>query len=747
MNESESNPVDGSPETAMDLAVITFRPRSDQTLLIDWRSALNNHNILPCHRIGCSMPAPLLIPPAAALYAGAAAARTLSYATIGAWLLRYIWNKKVPAWAKEDVSFQNLLRKKKKNDEANKATAAAAADSELPVSELEEREMANLSSILEKLQALVQSVQLDDDHPSMLQQYAAFVAYVQLCGQIKKEEQKLKSDNENSLLGKTGQETEEKKDGEAMEKGETVWKSRDDLFESPRTSTASHPHIHPQYHEFAQNPSESPLRAMLQEALQFATWAYYDDPETLSDKLIQEDFHLLEHSLAPSRPGHVAYYLAVSSASKNQLIVGIRGTSSLEDIVTDCCGRSVPLDDSPYYYELDRGTKRNRASNDFFLDLSCVEVTVAEPPTILVEEQLQQQQQEHQQTPSTEGIEVIRGSAEHIWVERHKVNLTKSARSSNAHDATMAPHESLLHCHEGIMVSAKRLVDTIQEQVEHWVLHRGYQLVLLGHSLGAGVASLAAVLLRSRLPELTVPAKVPKMRVFCFAPPPVLDQNAALQASTYCTSVVNNADLIPRCSIENLLILLDVLKGIWNALQEQELAPTGPKTTAAFVGKIAKGTEGNLILTAPEVRKLMLESMCRIQRGNASPQQASGGEDRVNSSAVGESTTTTPSVGTLNQSLYVPGVVLLGHESWRQGFSSEEKSEYPFCSQPREEYEKSEHRAPIMNYSGALPTRACMATDGKAHALRFLDLDASSRMFIDHTTKSYYRLLDMEYVF
>merc|ERR1712032_1198046 len=82
---------------------------------------------------------------------------------------------------------------------------------------------------------------------------------------------------------------------------------------------------------------------------------------------------------------------------------------------------------------------------------------------------------------------------------------------------------------------------------------KNYHLVLCGHSLGAGVASLVGVILRSRIPQLiglSSPAtravnmcptfskssrnhNSNKMSVYAFAPPPILDQDTAIECSSY----------------------------------------------------------------------------------------------------------------------------------------------------------------------------------------------------------------------
>eukprot|EP00797_Seminavis_robusta_P015913 Sro2383_g325620.2 (422) ;mRNA; r:3769-5034 len=421
----------------------------------------------------------------------------------------------------------------------------------------------------------------------------------------------------------------------------------------------------------------------------------------------------------------------MSSASQKQLVVGIRGTSSLEDIITDVCGRSVPLDDRPYYYDHDKGSTRNQANNDH--DPSRIEVTVATPT-----------EEEHEITTHTQGVEIIPGNQEQIMVERHRVHSTTSATNDERTDNSYQP---LLYCHEGIMVSAKRLVDSIQDQVEYWCVKRNYQLVLVGHSLGAGVASLTGVLLRLRIPELTLQkdGETPRMHVFCFAPPPVLDKDASLASTSYTTSIVGNADMIPRCSLVNLLILLEILKGIWKELQQQDLAPTGAKTTAAFFKRLAKGTEGvEPLMSASAVRTLMSESADKVHNKGSDGSNEVDDHSAKGQVPVGEQmqdTTTETRIQSediVNHNLFIPGVVFLAYEPYSVLTTSDNARETLARDNTTTEANESS--------LAAQPCMSWILTDGHAPALQHLD-GLDSRMFVDHTTTAYYSLLDLEYIF
>jgi pimeloyl-ACP methyl ester carboxylesterase len=73
------------------------------------------------------------------------------------------------------------------------------------------------------------------------------------------------------------------------------------------------------------------------------------------------------------------------------------------------------------------------------------------------------------------------------------------------------------------------------------------QLVVVGHSLGAGTAAVLAMLLRPAYPSLVS---------FCYgAPGSVLDESTAREVQSYVTSVVLGKDLVASLSIKNLSVL------------------------------------------------------------------------------------------------------------------------------------------------------------------------------------------------
>jgi len=89
----------------------------------------------------------------------------------------------------------------------------------------------------------------------------------------------------------------------------------------------------------------------------------------------------------------------------------------------------------------------------------------------------------------------------------------------------------------------KRQILTKTLEGEFW----DYQLVITGHSLGAGVASILSLLLRPKFPDLVCYAFSPPGCIFSF---PV-----AVYSRQFITTVVLGNDLIPRVTFRSLLYL------------------------------------------------------------------------------------------------------------------------------------------------------------------------------------------------
>lgn len=264
----------------------------------------------------------------------------------------------------------------------------------------------------------------------------------------------------------------------------------------------------------------------LDEAFEFADWAYDELPEeqTLKEALARHNFSLLRHDKV-SLPGTVAHYVALSKERKLAL-VGIKGTSNFEDLLTDCCGQAI-------------------------------EETLPGP--------------------------------------------------------FVPDGPSAILCHDGILSAARNLADEVELLLEELLLPNGYKLLITGHSLGAGTAALLAVLLRARFPQQLLNDKGNLLKVLAFAPPPILDLDSALACSSFCTSIINNSDVIPRASLSNLAVLLALLKTISRRLQEKGANPKDLESTAAYFSMVTKGTDGDMLMTADEYKVALDEAIDSVE--------------------------------------------------------------------------------------------------------------------------------------
>ena len=164
-----------------------------------------------------------------------------------------------------------------------------------------------------------------------------------------------------------------------------------------------------------------------QDALHFATWAYHEDSQVIQEKIHKHDYTLLNHSV-PRRPGNVAYFLAVSH-EKKRLLVGIRGTSSLEDLLTDFCSRVVSL----------KGKNED--------DHSCIEAQMA-----------------------TES-------------EMHLATDDQAESKSRRERISLKDCNNDIWCHEGILISSESMVRQIKPFIIDLIEDCDYSVMLCGTSI------------------------------------------------------------------------------------------------------------------------------------------------------------------------------------------------------------------------------------------------------------------------
>jgi pimeloyl-ACP methyl ester carboxylesterase len=95
--------------------------------------------------------------------------------------------------------------------------------------------------------------------------------------------------------------------------------------------------------------------------------------------------------------------------------------------------------------------------------------------------------------------------------------------------------------------------------------HQGYEFVIIGHSLGAGTASLLNILLHQNNREMLNGRKV---RCFAFASPPVFTPlEQASDAVEACTNFIHEHDCVSFLSVDSVRHLFNCVR----AIEEQEM--------------------------------------------------------------------------------------------------------------------------------------------------------------------------------
>jgi pimeloyl-ACP methyl ester carboxylesterase len=590
------------------------------------------------------MPPPLVVIPSlhviskvAASAAASVDVYALSSATVAYILARLLWHR-IPTWIKEDVALRSLLRNKNRDGGGGARTM----------------EMGTLASVIEKLQAIFRTASeklvLQLQPVPFLQ--ASLWSYIQLESQLR-----------------------------------TAYP----CFRRLLYGISDSYHVNTCEPDRALDNLDEYGKVGIADSLDYAIFAYTSDSDQLQRDLFLKhaDLTLLQHNTLIERiprPGQVGHYLAVSH-TQQFVVIGIRGTSSVEDFFADCCGQAVsyPNPTTERYGCAGPSSSLQCANPAQDYCSPRIEVSAARPHQVVLNDATTM---DNVLASGQEDVEVISGH-ERIWVEEP--------------DAGENPCNTQysIRCHEGVLICAQHLVDRIQTTIEETVLDKGYRVLICGHSLGAGVASLAAVVLRTRFPILAndwlVPSNgttaIPRVQVMAFGPPPVLDHDSAIAACSYTTSIVNNADVISRASLANLAIFVEFLRFVSTRLQERGMAPTNPATTAVFLRNVlcslpvpTKHTNGvdddgvrlldldsSLLMSLDEVQTAMQSAHTEIELRNP-------------------------------DHLYVPGRVVLMFED-RGNMTT----------------------APSWQFE---------VTDGTAAALRLFEFD-TIRMVTDHATASY----------
>jgi hypothetical protein len=158
--------------------------------------------------------------------------------------------------------------------------------------------------------------------------------------------------------------------------------------------------------------------------------------------------------------------------------------------------------------------------------------------------------------------------------------------------------------HSGISDRAETLWDHAKEEVLRALRqHSGYDLVITGHSLGAGAAPLLSLKLNYEKSESTAsPLKGVNVKCFAFAPPPVYLQTdntknvevAAAMENTY--AFIHQNDSVPFLSIDAVCRLVDTVTQVdkltvWKPVSRPLMAAGFKAIPECIVQVVADGSQ------------------------------------------------------------------------------------------------------------------------------------------------------------
>ena len=155
---------------------------------------------------------------------------------------------------------------------------------------------------------------------------------------------------------------------------------------------------------------------------------------------------------------------------------------------------------------------------------------------------------------------------------------------------------SALYAHQGMAESAHALLQQVLQAVDDAHSRRGgryadYQIVVTGHSLGAGTGCLLAMLIAANTSHA--------VKTFAFAPPPVISRephpvekpsskmpHGGLHSNCIIHSFINHNDVVPRSSCFELLNLLSAIGSVdalpWTPTERNMMLLRGKLTAEEF---------------------------------------------------------------------------------------------------------------------------------------------------------------------
>ena len=159
---------------------------------------------------------------------------------------------------------------------------------------------------------------------------------------------------------------------------------------------------------------------------------------------------------------------------------------------------------------------------------------------------------------------------------------------------------------EHMVIAANALLNEIYHLVEHLFIPNGIHVMICGHSVGAGIASILGIMMKqkwfSRCAHRQHHDGHFPVQVIAFGPPPCLSYNASIASQGYIMSIINNNDCIPRLSMPAMVVLHKLLQLLDNKLKKWTLSPKDWKMAKRYQSEVMR-MNSRLILNGNELKQ------------------------------------------------------------------------------------------------------------------------------------------------
>jgi len=143
------------------------------------------------------------------------------------------------------------------------------------------------------------------------------------------------------------------------------------------------------------------------------------------------------------------------------------------------------------------------------------------------------------------------------------------------------------YAHGGILTGGINLAEYYLPKLKelHFATRRKIQLVIIGHSLGAGTAAIAGMELKQYEDFIDI-------EVIGFGCPALLSKELSESTKDYITTVINDADIVPRMSGPSITnLLLDLLEYDWTRDAIEDMQFTLERGKSLFANKFLPDTD------------------------------------------------------------------------------------------------------------------------------------------------------------